>query len=107
MRIVALEDDERDGPIVHVLLADLRLRTPWGPNEFQDFLYSPVAERAFRASTIEVAATGEDTSRADEGLAAWRAARRQGRAGIWSIPLGEVVASMEEAIQRAGPPSRA
>jgi hypothetical protein len=102
VRVVSTENSGADDGVVHALLVDVRLQTPRG---HQDFLYAPMSERVFRASVVDVVGADEDVSRAPEGLAHWRAARRAGRGGVWTIPLAEVLDAMQEAIRRASPPT--
>jgi len=84
------------GTVVHVKLTGLQLKGPQGVATV--VFHAPVAEAQLSASVTELTDERGDLEGFAEGYAMWRSAYRTGEAGIFTIPLSEIVASMEQAL---------
>ena len=94
-----IERIEGLGKIVHVKLTGLHLASSAAPGTVATIMFhAPVAEDWLAASVVELTAERGDLEGFAEGYGKWLAAYRKGEAGVFSIPLSEVVATMEQAL---------
>ena len=89
---------------LHVQLQGLRLQNPLLEGGVQTFLgHLPVSEEAVRASVTQLLEIGVQAD--DEGgYALWRGAYEREEAGIFTLPVAEIVQALEEAVN-APPPN--
>ncbi len=59
-----------------------------------------MAESALAESVTELSSEKPDLSTFEDGYKQWREAFDSGQAGIWTLPLSECVAAMEEIINK-------
>ena len=92
-----IERIEGIGRVVHVKLTDLKLMSSAAPGSVATIMFhAPVREDWFAASLVELTPERGDLEGFAEGYGAWLAAYRKGEAGVFSIPLSDVVATMEQ-----------
>ena len=99
-----VEVDARLGEIIHISVFGLKFPNPNAPGGFTtEAGHLPVAGRSVRSSLKEridrVAPTGPDWR---EGYKMWREAFDAGKAGVFTISIGECVGVIEEAAKRNG-----
>ena len=86
------------GTVVHVKLTGLQLR---GAQGVATLLYhAPVAEAQLSASVTELTEERGDLEGFAEGYASWLSAYRDGKAGVFTLTLAEIVDAMEQALSR-------
>lgn len=93
---------ERLGVVVHVRLTGLRLANPriaGGLSGTIDHL--PLSEQALGDSVLELTTEPPDLAGFEDGYASWREAFDRGQAGVFSVPLPEVLAFVERGLAGA------
>ena len=94
-----IERIEGIGRVVHVKLTDVKLMSPAAPGSVATIMFHvPMREDWLAYSLVELTPEQGDLEGFAEGYGAWLAAYRRGEAGVFTIPLSEVVASMEQAL---------
>ena len=94
-----IERIEGIGRVVHVKLTDLKLMSSAAPGSVATILFHvPMREDWLAASLLELTPERGDLEGFAEGYGTWLAAYRRGEAGVFTIPLSEVVRSMEQAL---------
>ena len=94
-----IERIEGIGKVVHVKLTDLKLMSSAAPGSVATIMFHvPMREDWLAASLVELTPERGDLQGFAEGYGKWLAAYRNGDAGVLSIPLSEVVATMEQAL---------
>jgi hypothetical protein len=86
------------GTVVHVKLTGLRLEGPQGVGTL--VYHAPIAEAQMEASVTELTEERGDLAGFAEGYAMWRAAYLDGKAGVFTLTLSEVVETMEQALKQ-------
>ena len=85
-----------EGAVVHIKLIDIRLRAPAGPGGYATVMaHAPITEAAFKASVTKLDETAPDLRGFQQGYENWRNLYRRGEAGVFDIPLAEIVDEME------------
>jgi hypothetical protein len=94
-----IERIEGIGRVVHVKLTDLKLMSSAAPGSVATILFHvPMREDWLAYSLTELTPERGDLEGFAEGYGTWLAAYRRGEAGVFAIPLSEVVRSMEQAL---------
>jgi hypothetical protein len=93
-----IERIEGIGIVVHVKLTGLELRGPQGVASVT--FHAPVAEPQLSASVTELTEERGDLDGFAEGYAKWRAAYRDGKAGVFTLTLFEILETMEQALNQ-------
>ena len=94
-----IERIEGIGKVVHVKLTGLHLTSSAAPGAVGTIMFhAPVVEDWLAASVVELTPERGDLEGFAEGYGKWLAAYRKGEAGVFTIPLSEVVAGMEQAL---------
>ena len=94
-----IERIEGIGKVVHVKLTDLKLMSPAAPGSVATIMFhAPVREDWLAASVVELTTERGDLAGFAEGYGKWLAAYRTGEAGVFTVPLSDVVATMEQAL---------
>jgi len=88
------------GMVVHVKLTGLHLtNAAAAPGAVGTIMYhAPMREDWVAASLLELTTERGDLDGFAEGYGKWLAAYRKGEAGVFSVPLSEVVEAMEQAL---------
>ena len=86
-----------EDPIFHIYVDGLRLKNPYRANGYQDHLpHLPVSRETLEASVTaleEAKAAVPDVSR---GYATWRKEFDRGGAGVFTIPVRQIIQYIEE-----------
>jgi len=99
--IAKVENEPKNGNIVHITVTNLRIRNPHAPSGYTDLIgHMPLAENSVAESVTELSNKTPDLSAYEEGYQDWREAFDSGRGGIWTLPVSECVAAMEEVINK-------
>jgi len=86
---------------VHVKIVGLRLRNSNAPAGITTVMgHAPILESALLASVLERVDEEVDLDGFDEGYKTWLAAYLEGEAGLFSMPLAEIVSSIEATLSR-------
>lgn len=94
-----IERIEGIGRVVHVKLTDLKLMSSAAPGSIATILFHvPMREDWLAYSLTELTPERGDLAGFAEGYGTWLAAYRRGEAGVFTIPISEVVTSMEQAL---------
>jgi hypothetical protein len=56
----------------------------------------PYAEEALTRSVTALSASGREVPAFEEGYHTWKEAFDQDKAGVWTMPLAECIAAMEQ-----------
>ena len=91
-----IESDANLGEIFHITVSDVRMKNKHAPGgvttELQHF---PVAPETLEASCVKLIRLAKPNPDYAEGYAQWRRAFTQGRAGIFAVPVSEIVQIIE------------
>jgi hypothetical protein len=93
-----IEKIEGIGTVVHVKLTGLELRGPQGVATVM--FHAPVAEAYLSASVTELTGERGDLEGFAEGYGMWRAAYRDGKAGVFTLTLFEILETMEQTLNQ-------
>ena len=86
-----------DQTVVHISLADVRVRVAGAPDGISPVIgHMPVAEAALESSVTQLVAEDAALPGFEEGYAQWKEAK----GGFWTLPVAECVAAMESAINQ-------
>ena len=101
LTIVKTEVDDKLGSIIHIHLQGLRIKNPQAELGFTSFAtHLPCSEEAIDQSVTELRQASGLFPGYEEGHQEWRKAFDAGNAGIWSIPVAEMVAAMETVLNQ-------
>ena len=93
-------DDHPDfGRVFHLSLRELRVRSDNSPGGFATTMsHCPVSLETMEASAVDC--IGDEPADPDhaEGYEQWRRAVDEEGAGVWTLPVAEIVDTMEQAI---------
>ncbi|WP_309573226.1 hypothetical protein [Deinococcus sp.] len=99
------ENGGPDSPVVHIRLDGLRLHSPHLAGGVQeDLAHSPVSEAALKDSVMELIQEGVAVNEDLDGLEDWRDAYARGEAGVFTLPVKELVEAVEQAINATPEP---
>lgn len=99
--IVRIDRELSARPIFHIYVDGLKLRNPLMEGSLQDHLpHAPVDEETLEASVVELLQSDAPMPHIGEGYSLWREAFGQGRAGVFTQPLDEIVQHIEDAFNK-------
>ncbi len=95
--IVKAEPHKKLGVIYHIYVEGLRMRNPRTETGFQDRLsHCPVSEKTLDDSvTMLASGIADPLPDISEGYAIWKRAFDSGEGGIFTIPVNEIIQSLE------------
>jgi hypothetical protein len=97
--VVATEAHEKYGVIVSVTVVGLQMRSTHHEKGYIEHVsHLPLAEKALDESVTECLGYADELPPFEEGYNAWKEAFDAGNAGIFTIPVAEVVQAMEAAM---------
>jgi hypothetical protein len=97
-----VEGDPRLGPIFHVSISGVRVKNPNAPSGMTSELsHFPVSKETLEKSCVKPVGKSGPNPEYKEGYAEWKAAFDQGRAGVFSISIAEIIDGIESAINQA------
>jgi hypothetical protein len=99
LQINRIDHDPKLGPIFHISVFDVRVKNPHAADGFAtDLPHFPVSRETLDKSVISLARSPMQTVAYQEGYLEWKRAFDAGQAGIFTISVAEIVASIERAI---------
>ncbi|MEO3431161.1 hypothetical protein AAFN88_20065 [Pelagibius sp. CAU 1746] len=99
--IARVDRDFGAKPIFHLYIDGLKLKNPMLETNVQDHLvHVPVSQEALEASVIAMTQDGVIPPDISEGYIVWREAFEQGRAGVFTMSLQQVVQYIEDQFAR-------
>ena len=98
--ILRIDTEPVYGNIVHIAVNGLSIQSPQAPEGYiRAMSHLPFAEDAIDQSVTELVETLPEPP-ATEGYAVWREAFEKGEAGVFTAPLGQLVASLEQSMNQ-------
>jgi hypothetical protein len=101
-RIVILRVDphERLGPIIHLAIENVEMTPPGAPKPLTRIGHIPISLAALRASQPRLDAKRVELPDYQEGYDLWRTEFDAGRAGVFTLPVAEIVEAMAVTIAK-------
>jgi outer membrane protein assembly factor BamB len=101
LKILKIEEYPETGKVIHISINGLKIKNPNSPEGFAENLsHIPISEEALNKSVTKL--QNETDKMPDsiemDGYSYWKKEFDKGNAGIFTIPVSEVVGSMEKAI---------
>jgi hypothetical protein len=88
--------------IYHIYLDGLKLKNPLYEGGVQDHLpHAPVTRQSLEASVTELLEENATMPDIAEGYAAWLLAFEKGQAGVFTLPVNQIVQHIEDAFAQA------
>jgi hypothetical protein len=96
--IVRIDRELSIRPIFHIYVDGLKLKNPLMEGGLQEHLpHAPVDQETLDASVVELLQADASMPHIGEGYSLWREAFGQGRAGVFTQPVSEIVQHIENA----------
>lgn len=101
LKILKIEEYPNTGKVIHISVSGLKIKSPESPDGFAHQLsHIPISEEALNKSVTKL--QNETRKMPDslemDGYSYWKKEFDSGNAGIFSIPVSEIVSLMEESI---------
>ena len=88
-------------PIFHIYLDGLKLKNPLMTGGVQDHLaHAPVSQESLEASVTKLLQSGAPMPNISEGYTAWLLAFSQRKAGVFNMPVKDIVQFIENAFNK-------
>lgn len=101
LKILKIEEYPETGKVIHISVNRLRMKNPASPEGFaQTLSHIPISEEALNKSITKVQNETKkmpDSTEMD-GYSYWKKEFNNGNAGIFTIPVSEIVNGMERSI---------
>jgi hypothetical protein len=98
--IVKIDDSKDFGKIYHISVAGLNMKTNKGiQHELQ---HSPVSNKTLDASVTKLIETKETLPDFTQGYNAWKEAFDAGKAGVFDVPVAEIITTIESFFNKGG-----
>lgn len=101
LKILKIEEYPKTGKVIHISVSRLKMKDPANPEGFAHTLsHIPISEEALNKSVIKLQNETHkmpDSTEMD-GYSYWKKEFDNGKAGIFTIPVSEIVGLMEESI---------
>ncbi|KIC62578.1 hypothetical protein [Chryseobacterium taiwanense] len=101
LKILKIEEYPETGKVIHISVNRLRMKNPASPEGFSQTLsHIPISEEALNKSITKVQNETKkmpDSTEMD-GYSYWKKEFDNGNAGVFSIPVSEIVKGMERSI---------
>lgn len=102
-RVARVDATEHAGIVIHFVVDQLRIANPSEETGFTIGIgFMPMSEEAARRSVFRLEADGVELPGMDEfedTYSQWRPAFEQGNAGIWTVPITDVIATLQRGFQ--------
>ena len=96
-----VESDPKLGKIFHVSVSGVRVKNPKAASGLTtDLPHFPVSTQTLEQSCIRIVGHAEPNPAYLPGYAEWKRAFDQGQAGVFTIPVAEIVGGIESAISQ-------
>jgi hypothetical protein len=100
--IVRVDAEKGYGSIYHIYVDGLRIKNPHIKGGVQSVLpHSPVDRATLDASVTELVRESKDMPDISAGYVAWREPFDAGEAGVFNIPVSEIVEYIEQVVSGA------
>ncbi|REC62848.1 hypothetical protein DRF65_08480 [Chryseobacterium pennae] len=101
LTILKIEEYPKTGKVIHISISGLKMRNPDSPSGFAEKLtHIPMSEEALDKSVTKV--YKENSKMPDslemDGYSTWKKEFDKGDAGVFAIPVSEIVSVMEKLI---------
>ncbi|MBB4807491.1 PBP1b-binding outer membrane lipoprotein LpoB [Chryseobacterium defluvii] len=101
LKILKIEEYPETGKVLHISVSGLKIKNPDSPEGIAKQLsHIPISEEALNKSVTEL--QNETRKMPDsiemDGYSYWKKEFDNGNAGIFTIPVSEIVSTMEESI---------
>ncbi len=101
LTILKIEEYPETGKVIHISINGLKIKNPNSPEGFAETLsHIPISEEALDKSVTSLKnETGKKPDSLEmDGYSYWKKEFDKGNAGIFTIPVSEIVSSMEKSI---------
>ncbi|MCQ9634752.1 hypothetical protein MP478_12205 [Chryseobacterium sp. WG14] len=101
LKILKIEEYPKTGKVIHISISGLKMRNPASPKGFAEYIsHLPISEEALDKSVTSLKnKTGKKPDSLEmDGYSYWRKDFDKGNAGIFTIPVSEIVGQMEKSI---------
>lgn len=99
--IAQIDKNEKLGNIIHISLINVNVKNPHIDGGISKELpHFPVSEESLRNSVIEYKGMAKTIPPYQEGYKTWKEAFDDGKAGVFTIPVSEIVDVVEKAINQ-------
>lgn len=96
-----IESDPRLGPIFHISITGVKVKNPRSTSGVTTELpHSPVSKKTLDDSVTKLVAKSKPNPQYLEGYKEWKSAFDNGDAGIFTIPVQEIVGVIEKAVNQ-------
>lgn len=96
-----VEADPKLGSVYHISLSGVHVQNPSAPSGINTELpHFPVSKQTLEQSCIKLLGRSEPNPQYLDGYSAWKSAFDQGRAGIFTISVAEIVDAVETAVNK-------
>ncbi|ASE62756.1 hypothetical protein [Chryseobacterium indologenes] len=101
LTILKIEEYPETGKVIHISVSGLKMKNPASPTGYAEKLsHLPLSEEALNKSiTTLKSETGKKLDSLElDGYSYWKKEFDKGNAGIFTIPVSEIVSTMEKSI---------
>ena len=97
--IARIDHDLPGSPIYHLTIVGLKIELPSGDGPIQDRLpHIPVDTSTLDSSVVALIGVVPNPPDVSEGYAIWREAFDAGRAGVFNIPVSDIIQIVEDTL---------
>ncbi|MDG4654879.1 hypothetical protein [Chryseobacterium arthrosphaerae] len=101
LKILKIEEYPETGKVIHISISGLKIKNPASPTGYAENLsHIPISEEALNKSVTNL--KSETDKKPDslemDGYSYWKREFDKGDAGIFTIPVSEIISSMEKSI---------
>lgn len=101
LTILKIEEYPETGKVIHISVSGLKMKNPASPTGYAENLsHLPISEEALSNSvtTLKKETYKKPDSLEMDGYSYWKKEFDNGNAGIFTIPVSEIVSTMEKSI---------
>ncbi|RKE77967.1 hypothetical protein [Chryseobacterium sp. AG363] len=101
LTILKIEEYPETGKVIHISVSGLKMKNPASPTGYAENLsHLPLSEEALNKSitSLKKEAYKKPDSLEMDGYSYWKKEFDNGNAGIFTIPVSEIVSTMEKSI---------
>lgn len=101
LKILKIEEYPETGKVIHISVSGLKMKNPASPTGYAENLsHLPISEEALNNSvtTLKKETYQKPDSLEMDGYSYWKKEFDNGNAGIFTIPVSEIVSTMEKSI---------
>lgn len=103
--IVRIDRELASEPIFHIYVDGLQLKNPLMEGGIQKNLpHAPVTQKALDGSVVELLESDALLPNIAEGYSMWRLAFGRGQAGVFNVPVDQIIGIIEEAFNKPRTP---